>query len=192
MSNTYKLLKMCLSVNILSILLSGCAQHIEFGNMSINGTKFSYIQWDEDHAVTVKHVQQLDSYVYLSGKYDIQFFEHSSKEIPKWTTPKANERLTMSGFHDNTLLQLEGHDLGLTIKPKQFPIPVYRAVDVSIKPGMSGGPVTNDAGQVVGMNIGFSKESYEKGDYTYKISVYVPYEIIQKEWENYQKILDEE
>lgn len=181
-----------LSILLFSLLLTGCAKDSEFGSLSNKGDNFSYIQWNEHYAVTVKHIKKLDSYVYLSGKYDIQFFEQTSTKIPNWTNPKALESLTMSGFYNGQLLDLEGHDLGINIKPKQFPVPVYRAVDVTLKPGMSGGPVTNDAGSVVGMNIGFSKEAYQKGDYTYNISVYIPYEIIQKEWENYQKMLDED
>ena len=46
-----------------TLLLWGCSTHSndEYGTVSSGDSSASYIQWNENYAVTVKHIKQLDS-----------------------------------------------------------------------------------------------------------------------------------
>lgn len=77
---------------------------------------------------------------------------------------------------------------GLLFKKVTMLCPPTRAVDVSIVPGMPGGPVTNDSGEVIGMTTELGLEPLDYGEGTYNVSYYLPYDVIAKEWKNYQLI----
>jgi len=170
------------------VSLSGCTFDREVGNMHSGIDSFTYVQWDTEHAVTVRHVKKIDTNVYSSNHYDVQFFLHKSSKVPVWTKFVSNDPATMSGYVGNKYYKLRGNDMGVTLQKGTYATPAYRAVDVSIIPGMPGGPVTNDAGEVIGMTTELGLEPLEYGESTYNVSYYLPYEVIAKEWKNYQLI----
>jgi V8-like Glu-specific endopeptidase len=133
-------------------------------------------------------VKQVNTEVYASDRYDVQFFKNTSSKVPVWTKFVSNDPATMSGYVGGKYHQLKGHDMGVTVQKGNYAVPAYRAVDVSIIPGMPGGPVTNDAGEVIGMTTELGLEPLEYGEGTYNVSYYLPYEVIAKEWKNYQLI----
>lgn len=172
---------------ILCVLISGCSStsspYLTIDNHGeiVNA---SFIQWNNDYAVTVKHIPQHPDYVYISGKYDIQFFQH--KGIPvKWANLKEKETIIFTGYSNSEYVSIQSKDMGVSIKPKGNKIPVYRAGIATIMPGMSGGAVINSQDKVVGMNIGFTTEKVFFDNSYQKMSIFVPYHIIKSEWTNY-------
>lgn len=173
---------------ILSLYLISACSNNNYLILDNHGEKItaSFIQWNNEYAVTVKHIPRLNNYVYISDIYDIQFFKNKSKNTPKWNNLKENERIIMAGFYNGNYTEIESEDIGIYIKPKGYFIPVYRAGNGEIKPGMSGGAVLNLNNEVVGMNVGFSKEEiYYKNKYT-KISIFIPYKVINSEWKKFK------
>jgi hypothetical protein len=172
------------------ILLYGCSitskPYIILDNDGETVTA-SFIQWNNDYAVTVKHIPKHPDYVYISGKYDIQFFEHSGIPV-KWANLKENEKIVFTGYSSSEYSAIPSSDIGMAIKPKEYPIPVYRAGIATIMPGMSGGAVLNSKEEVIGMNIGFTTETIFFDNSYQKISIFVPYHIIKNEWENYIRL----
>lgn len=172
----------------LTVSLAGCTMDKEVGDMRSGIDRFTYVQWDAEYAVTVRHVKQVNTEVYSSDRYDVQFFKHTSSKVPVWTKFVSNDPATMSGYVGGKYHHLKGHDMGVTVQKGNYAVPAYRAVDVSIVPGMPGGPVTNDSGEVIGMTTELGLEPLEYGEGTYNVSYYLPYEVIAKEWKNYQLI----
>lgn len=184
------LIKIATALSV-AALIGGCANK-EFGHIKNGIDEFSYVQWDNEHAVTVRHIKPLDSYVYISGKYDLQFFKHKSDKVPVWGNYISNEEVKMSGFVNGSLKDIKGYDMGTTVKVDSYPVPSYRATNADLEFGMAGGPTFNTNGEVIGINIGKSKELVKYGDDYYKVSIYLPYEIIQSEWKNYQEIINKQ
>ncbi len=175
-------------LNFFIVTLSACSNK-QFGYIQDGIDQFSYIQWDKNHAVTVRHVKQIDKFVYVSGKFDIQFFKHQEDDIPKWGNYISNDPIVSGGFVNGKYIEVKGYDMGLTLKIDDYPTPVYRATSAKIVHGMAGGPVFNEVGEVIGINIGLSREPVKYGEDYYNVSVYLPYEIIKNEWDNYQEII---
>jgi len=180
-----KLMLKLLAVSMI-VSLVGCTMDKEVGQMRSGIDYYTYVQWDTEHAVTVRHVKQINTNVYVSDRYDLQFFKHPSSKVPVWTKFVSNDPATMSGYSGSKYYELKGHDMGVTLQRGNYAVPAYRAVDVSIIPGMPGGPVTNSAGEVIGMTTELGLEPLEYGEGTYNVSLYLPYEVIAKEWKNYQ------
>lgn len=147
----------------------------------------SFIPISQDYAVTVKHIPKHPDYVYISGKYDIQFFEHKTpkSQVPLFSNYKENEKIFFTGYFNGKYNEIESEILDITVNTNTSSIPVYKAGIGTIKPGMSGGAVLNSERKVIGMNIGFTTELiYHNNEYK-KMSIFVPYEIIKKEWNKY-------
>lgn len=150
----------------------------------------SFIPISEDYAVTVKHIPKHPDYVYISGKYDIQFFEHktSKSKVPLFSNYKEKEKIFLTGYFNGEYTEIESEILDINVHTNTSSIPVYKAGIGTIKPGMSGGAVLNEERKVIGMNIGFTSELiYHNNEYK-KMSVFIPYEIIKKEWNKYLMI----
>ncbi len=144
----------------------------------------SYVKWNDNYAVTVKHAGNLKNSSYVSTNYDVQFIRIDliNNEKVIWNNPKNNEKLIMFGYTRNQgKVYRYGNDAGIVTKHLEGK-PKYRLVDTLIKKGMSGGPVFNEKNEVVGINIGYTAEKIDvKGKYAF-YSLYLPYDIIQEEW----------
>lgn len=172
----------------LTVSLVGCTIDKEVGQMRSGIDTFTYVQWNSEYAVTVKHVKKLNTTVYVSNDFNLQFFKHSSLKVPTWNHFITNDPAIVSGYVDGQYRFLKGNDMGVTLQQGQYPTPAYRAVDVTIVPGMSGGPVHNVDGDVIGMVVEPLLEQLSYGDKNYNVSIYLPYDLINKEWKKYETI----
>lgn len=144
----------------------------------------SYVRWNDNYIVTVKHAGILDGSSYISEEYDLQFVKkHSVNEDNAiWAYPVNKEKLLMFGYVKNrTKVYREGYDAGVVIKNLSVDAK-YRLIDRAIKKGMSGGPVFNSKNEVVGINIGYTSKKIDiDGNYSF-YSIYLPYDVIEYEW----------
>jgi Trypsin-like peptidase domain len=154
------------------------------------GEYATYTQWNKDYAVTVSHYTGYLDSQYQSPRLDVKFFKHTSKNgVREWADVKDGERVQMAGFIDEgsefNIMQGRVAKEKITINNQS----VYRLITGALVPGMSGGPVLNVQGQVVGINVGYSTRKIvvesQKGLY----SLVLPYSEIKKEWELYQKTI---
>lgn len=179
---------------LLSISLVGCSStdtYKPYGQFiykdgMVNTSISSYVQWNNEYAVTVKHSEVRGIIEYDSKEYDVRFVKNKSSKIPVWANPKKGDLLYMTGFpraHQKQPTIREGNDIGnIVIKEQKG----YRAVKTLIVKGMSGGPVFNTKDEVVGINIGYSSEQVFINGQQTELSIYLPYNIILAEWNKFQ------
>lgn len=154
----------------------------------------SAIQWNEDYAVTAKHIPFLWRVAH-EGKGDIVFFKHKAKTVPKWRQYTDGERVTAVGFSPFLVpVKGSGHVLASRIVFSDRTDGVrYSASDAATTQGMSGGPVFADDGHVVGMVTAFYPHRYssksEDPEIASKerISIFMPYDEVQNEWDRFAK-----
>lgn len=150
----------------------------------------SYVQWNEEYAVTAKHVLNVENVAYVSTDYDLVFFKHKSTAPLKWAETKKNEPLTSKGFpffpsrEKEKVIEAKSVDINLTMDD----MPDYYLLSAQLINGMSGGPVFNQFNEVVGINIGYTKRTYNIDNKTQIYSVYLSYQGIKKEWDKFQNI----
>lgn len=183
---------------VLTVVLSGCSTverdeqygpitHVNQDNSIDIG---SYVQWNNEYAVTAKHVQNVSNIAYVSADYDLIFFKHKSTAPIHWTETKFNEPLLSKGFpffpnrEQEKVIQAKSVDVHLTMDN----VPDYYLLDAQLVAGMSGGPVFNQFNEVVGINIGYTKRLFNIDNKTQVYSVYLSYQGIQKEWIKFQSI----
>ena len=153
----------------------------------------SAIQWNEDYAVTAKHTPFLRNVVH-EGLGDVVFFKHKASKVPQWRQFVPGESVTAVGFNSMMMpVQGKGRTLDSLVRLNGTPGSVFYSVhDGPITKGMSGGPVFADDGKVVGMNVAFiAKDGIDarsRPDLAGKarISVFMSYSEIDKEWRRFQ------
>lgn len=181
---------------MMSVALVGCASKpsdVEYGQIAVKVgttgvTNSSFVQWNDEYAVTVKHGASVPRSVYISDEFDVQFIKKESIAKVKWNSPKDKEALSMEGFikyRQKSPSVMVGNDSGVTAIYHSNE-DVYRLVDTKIEQGMSGGPVYNSNREVVGINIGFTAKPINAGGKTAIYSIYLPYDIIKAEWEKFK------
>lgn len=190
-----------LALVFLSVLMVGCASQ-DYSNMGIlkenikeNGKLYesnaSFIQWNEDYAVTAKHVTIVKNPVFIcSSGCDMVFFKHKADNFnkqQKWRNAVFGEAVKAVGNIGN-IFSVERHGKVLKDVVKDNPKAEYFYLvnDADTVSGMSGGPVyaAND-NALIGMTIGVSQKSQSAG---IQESVFVPYEVIRVEWEKFQEL----
>lgn len=156
----------------------------------------SAVQWNEDYAVTVKHIPYLPGAVF-KGQADVQFFRHKANSVPAWRGYQPGEALTSVGFNS----------LYMSVKGTGQALPAMVRLDVkegnvlygthngALAKGMSGGPVFSADGKVVGINVAFltrddvsrlkRKDLLDQP----RVSIFLPYAEINREWARYQASL---
>lgn len=195
---------------IMSFLVVGCSSNIIANNNLNNSTTLSNnivhitadgasayasgVRWNDNYIVTVKHLTGFTSKEKCdSDNLDVAFIKRDKKSYEyteKWTNPINNEKVLMTGSSKNKItIKIEG-----SVVEGRFPYKNstdYKLVTGKVRKGMSGGPIKNHKDEVVGIIIGYTlpillKGKEEKSSY----SVMLPFESIQKEWENIQSKID--
>jgi S1-C subfamily serine protease len=88
----------------------------------------------------------------LSDKYDIAFIQVAPQDWDHYTLaspqaePKRGDTITSHGWWDGIVVESTGTVFGIWSVDTLV-------VDLAIRPGMSGGPVLNEDGEVIGMNV---------------------------------------
>ncbi|MND95059.1 hypothetical protein D3C80_873010 [compost metagenome] len=162
----------------------------------------SAVQWNEDYAVTTRHTPLMRNVKYsCSTGCDLVFIQHKANgHYPAWRAPRVGEPITAAGASPY-LTTVSG-------KGKVYAAPfintdddsndLYAIHDAPLAKGMSGGPVIASDGSIVGINIGFYSTTL--GDDVshvpgvrgaQRISVFIPYSIIQREWRLLQAKLED-
>lgn len=186
-----------IAVLTITTVLSGCSgipRSDQYGPLTSENADNSvdigsYVQWNEDYAVTAKHIENVKDVVYVSEKYDLKFFKHKSKNPLVWVDAKPNEPLVSKGFphypqrRKENVLTAYSVDVQIIL----YKQPNYALMDTMLVRGMSGGPVLNLNNEVVGINIGYTNEKYKVGNKNQEFSVYLSYKGIQEEWNKFAK-----
>ena len=161
----------------------------------------SAVQWNEDYAVTTRHTPLIPNVKYsCSTGCDLVFIQHKANgRYPSWRAPRVGENITAVGASPYLTTA--------TGKGKVYQAPFinadedsgdrYAIHDAPLIKGMSGGPVIASDGSIVGINMGFysttlhdmSSHPGVKG--AERISIFIPYSIIQREWELLQAKLND-
>ncbi|WP_240635692.1 serine protease [Pseudomonas laurylsulfativorans] len=161
----------------------------------------SAVQWNEDYAVTTRHTPFIPDVKYsCSTGCDLVFIQHKANgHYPSWRAPRVGENITAVGASPYLTT--------VTGKGKVYPAPfintdessgdLYAIHDAPTVKGMSGGPVIASDGSVVGINMGFYSTTLHDVSYhpgvkgAERISIFVPYSIIQREWSLLQAKLND-
>ncbi|MBK4999538.1 trypsin-like peptidase domain-containing protein [Pseudomonas sp. S31] len=154
------------------------------------------IQWNDDYAVTAKHTPFLRGVVH-EGLGDLVFFKHKARTVPLWRQYVPGEQVTAVGFNSLMMpVQGKGHALSSLVRLEGTPGSVFYSVhDGPMVKGMSGGPVFADDGKVVGINVAFIPtrgiDAQKRPDLAgrERVSVFMSYAEIDKEWRRYQYLL---
>lgn len=166
------------------------------GNQRITEKFFaSGIQWNKDYVVTAKHASFIENSVYKAGgNTDVQFIKKSADNvlIPQWRNRVADESITVIGNSSTGKEKVvSGKDLNVSSGDDQSIVYVSSAPTVG---GQSGAPVFGIDGKVIGMLVGSSNGINESGKMDSALngkgkvfSIYIPYEVINKEWEKFNK-----
>lgn len=189
---------------ILLVALAGCSGALTRkasddlfpGYFSINSAGYifrgSAIQWNQHYAVSVSHIPMLLNVVHrCSTGCDLVFIRRESEgPLPSWRPTVIGERVQAVG-ENVMLMTVQG--LGTSKAPmvrldRPGDSTAYALNDAPVVKGMSGGPVYGHDGAVVGMTIGIFRPQTSLPpsiSNSKSLSVYVPYEIIQREWRLY-------
>lgn len=151
----------------------------------------SAVQWNADYAVTAAHTPFLLNQAYrCSTGCDLLFIAHKATgALPQWRHFRSGEAVTALG--SSTLL------IPMSATGRVWPVPFvddgsasgerYGVHDAAIAKGMSGGPLIARDGAVLGINIGYQTGWAPPADRPElagmsRLSVFVPYSVIQREW----------
>jgi hypothetical protein len=183
-----------LSFVVISIVLSGCSiNHPSYGPLTfINPDRTvdmgSYVQWNDDYAVTAKHVKNVKDVVYVSNDYDLVFFKHKSTNPMKWADTQVNEPLISKGFpffpQRDQEIAIKGNSVNIHLTLDNMPY--YYLMDAQLIAGMSGGPVFNQYNEVVGINIGYTNKRYNIDNKDQVYSIYLSSQAVKNEWSKFQ------
>lgn len=152
----------------------------------------SAVQWNDDYAVTVKHVPYLAGSVY-QGKGDVQFFRHKAEHAPQWRQYTPGETLTAVGFNSLYVpITGAGTALPAMVRLNATDNVLYATHNGPTAKGMSGGPVFAADGDAVGINVAYltkgDLQGLPRADLANqpRVSIFMPYNEIAREWARYQ------
>lgn len=153
----------------------------------------SAVQWNDEYAVTVKHLPYVSGSVF-QGRGDVQFFRHKADQrAPLWRQYRPGESLMAVGYNSmymkseargralSAMVRLDAKDGGV----------MYGTHDGTTVQGMSGGPVFAADGTVVGINVAYLEQDdlkrLKRADLPVQeqVSIFLPYAEISREWQRY-------
>lgn len=147
----------------------------------------SFIQWNDEYAVTAKHVKNLPNSVYICGVgCDLQFFKHkASLPIIQWRDGIKGENVHLVG--QNASRQetiITGFNTDRNVFDTDTKKYIGKLALATSVPGMSGGPIYGDDAKVIGMTIATVEKQLDNlGPNAY--SVYIPYQTVIEQWNNF-------
>lgn len=149
----------------------------------------SAIQWNEHYAITAAHIPMLSDVAHkCSTGCDLVFIRHKAKgPVPKWRKSIAGEKVENAG-RNPLLMMVEGDGTNKAFKTRLTrpnDNTIYGLTDAPLVIGMSGGPVYGSDKAVLGMNVGIFEPSTKLPGAMSpngSLSVYIPYETIEREW----------
>lgn len=174
---------------VLIFFLTSCSSIIQekkYGQINLDSGSFiTYIKYNDDYLVTVKHGGSVPFLSYESKEYDIIFIKRKNENIVKWNNVSNKEKLIAVGYNKRKSLiekEIILHDTGIImdigLKEKG-----YRFARGKIEKGMSGGPLINNKKEIVGMIIGYTKYKIELDGIEDYYTIYAPLNVIEKEFE---------
>ncbi len=153
----------------------------------------SAVQWNDEYAVTVKHLPYVPGAVF-QGRGDVQFFRHKADQrAPMWRQYRPGETLTAVGYNSMYMKsQGQGRALSAMVRldAKDGGV-MYGTHDGPTVQGMSGGPVYAADGTVVGINVAYLEQDdlqkLKRADLPVQeqVSIFMPYAEISREWQRY-------
>lgn len=185
--------KKVIAATVALAALTGCAApgQYKFGKLeaelSHQEATASFIQWNEDYAVTANHVLYVNDVVYTcSVGCDLKFFKHKADApVAQWRDRVPNEKIVAVGLNINRESQFRtGKDINIPVSDSKDGSYTYYTTDARSVGGMSGGPVYGMDKKVIGMTLGSS--AFEEKGKVLNVSTYLPYALVQQEWDKYQ------
>lgn len=162
----------------------------------------SGVHWNKDYVVSAKHVSFAEGNVYkCSENCDLQFIKMKDSQFsaPEWRDPVSSEKIHIQGNTRsgkivdvngqviNQKFYINGTKISNTLEnPAQENSIVY-ATTAKIFHGQSGGPVIGEDGKVIGILVGETEVTNQKGK-KFMVSVFVPKSVIEQEWKKFNKI----
>jgi hypothetical protein len=177
---------------VMTVLGCGSAFAESYPNLGLNNDdngKFSYIQMSDEYAMTAKHISTLKEHDYeCSLGCDLVFFKHKNPKFENgiWRAPVIKEEVVQVGItQEGGVIIKTGEVTDEYTKPEKDSRFYNMSTTSKTVKGMSGGPVYSSDGKIIGMTIGSPQDKTEVKDVD---SIFIPYEIIKLEWENFEKI----
>ncbi|MEG5265572.1 serine protease [Pseudomonas sp. JDS28PS106] len=150
------------------------------------------VQWNDEYAVTVKHLPYVSGSVF-EGRGDVQFFRHKAANAPQWRQYQPGETVTAVGFNSLYIpTQGQGQTLKAMVRLSATDGGVmYGTHTGSTVKGMSGGPVFAENGDAVGISVAYLDAArlrkLKRADLATQpqISIFLPYAEINREWQRF-------
>ncbi|WP_281686873.1 serine protease [Pseudomonas citronellolis] len=164
------------------------------GYFTVNSTAHlfhgSAVQWNQHYAISAGHIPLLSNVVHrCSTGCDLVFIRHEARgTVPAWRPAVVGETLETVG-QSPLLVTVKGSGTSKAIQVRlnrKGDDTAYALSDAPVAKGMSGGPVYGKDDAVVGMTIGIFQPNTPLPaalKNSRSLSVYIPYQVIQREWE---------
>lgn len=173
--------------------LAGCASPSQYpfgkleADLSRQEATASFVQWNDDYAVTASHVLYVDDVVHTcESGCDLKFFKHKADApVAQWRDRVPNEPVVAVGLNINRENQRRtGNDMNVPVTDSADGSYTYYTTDARTVGGMSGGPVYGLDKKVIGMTLG--QTSWDDQGKIVAASTYLPYSLVQQEWNKYR------